>query len=149
MATVSDSMTQLQNQLVKLQQNLREVDRLLIKQTSNRQQRVKLTDEDLQNWYLQHLLVRTIRAFANQKELTIPKYIGRWAFCFGNDNEAMNQIWRLLITKANADTGVLQPAFKQLRQMLSTQMVPTVVTDEVTQWRLRPQDPVKVSLGQK
>ena len=131
--TVDQATQQLEDALVPLKKNLRQLDDSFMEDIDHG----KTLDLDLiSSWYLQHLLYLAILKFKAQHELTVPHFIGRWEFCFVTSDPVMNEIWKQLIGKQNVDQTVLVPAFNRLKQALTTQMVPVEITDEITQWRL-------------
>ena len=131
--TVDQATQQLEDALVPLKKNLRQLDDSFMEDIDHG----KTLDLDLiSSWYLQHLLYLAILKFKAQHELTVPHFIGSWEFCFGTSDPVMNEIWKQLIGKQNVDQTVLVPAFNRLKQALTTQMVPVEITDEITQWRL-------------
>lgn len=133
--SIQEAEAKLQKALVPLRDNLRKLDDQFIDDIAHGK---LISDDVLQSWYLQHLLYLAVTQFAAQKEITIPKYVGRWEFCFGTKDPVMNDIWRELINRQNVDEKILKPAYDRLQQALKTQLVPVQITDEITQWRLTP-----------
>ena len=132
---IQEAEAKLQKALVQLRDNLRKLDNQFMDDIVHGK---LISDDILQSWYLQHLLYLAVTQFAAQKEITIPKYVGRWEFCFGTKDPVMNYIWRELINRQNVDEKILKPAYDRLQQALKTQLVPVQITDEITQWRLTP-----------
>lgn len=133
--SIQESEARLQKALVPLRTNLRKLDDQFMDDIKNNK---SIPDDILQSWYLQHLLYLAVTQFAAQKEITVPKYVGRWEFCFGSKDPIMNAIWRELISRQKVDESILNPAYYRLEQALQTQLVPVQITDEITQWRLTP-----------
>lgn len=133
--SIQEAEAKLQKALVPLRANLRKLDNQFMADIKDGKQ---IPDDVLQSWYLQHLLYLAVTEFAAQKEITVPKYVGRWEFCFGSSEPAMNAVWRQLISRQNVDTKILKPAYERLQQALQTQLVAVQITDEITQWRLTP-----------
>lgn len=89
----------------------------------------------LKSWYFQHLLLTVIERFSANQTVSIPKYMSQFENCF-KDDFGMMKIWRHLLTVESVDVKILKPAFDDLINAMSTQMLNVEVDDQLSKWVL-------------
>ena len=117
---------ELLNIIDELSDNLKEIDKLMIAKG-------KLDSQDVKRWYYQHLVVKTLKAFAVNESVKIPKYVTAFSDVFGND--LIDIVYPSLILLTDSD-DILQGAFNDLRYLLSSQLVKVNIEDELSYWEL-------------
>lgn len=121
----NEKLTQNLNQF---RENLRKVDHQL--DTSE-----TLSVTTLKSWYFQHLLLTVIESFSASQTVSVPKYMSQFENCF-KDDFGMMKIWRHLLTVESVDVKILKPAFDDLVNAMSTQMLNVEVDDQLSKWVL-------------
>lgn len=121
----NEKLTQNLNQF---RENLRKVDHQL--DTSE-----TLSVTTLKSWYFQHLLLTVIESFSASQMVSVPKYMSQFENCF-KDDFGMMKIWRHLLTVESVDVKILKPAFDDLVNAMSTQMLNVEVDDQLSKWVL-------------
>lgn len=114
--------------LNRFRENLRKVDHQL--DTSE-----TLSVTTLKSWYFQHLLLTVIESFSASQTVSVPKYMSQFENCF-KDDFGMMKIWRHLLTVESVDVKILKPAFDDLMNAMSTQMLNVEVDDQLSKWVL-------------
>lgn len=114
--------------LNRFRENLRKVDHQF--DTSE-----TLSVTTLKSWYFQHLLLTVIESFSASQTVSVPKYMSQFENCF-KDDFGMMKIWRHLLTVESVDVKILKPAFDDLMNAMSTQMLNVEVDDQLSKWVL-------------